>query len=378
MTPWLEQELTDLGYALRLTHDTGVEIEGGLNDVMRLNLHLRTANNVMLLIKSFPCRSPQQLYEEVYNFGWEQIVDKNGYISVVSRVDTPSINNTMFANLKVKDAIVDRLLEKTGTRPDSGKERIGLLFHLYWKQDKAWLYLNTSGQKLSDRGYRKMPHSAPMRESLAAAVLLATKYDGSVPLVNPMCGSGTLAIEAALIATHKAPGLLRSRYAFLEMKEYDAALWKSMRTEALNDSRRYAKTHKPRPIVATDRDPKAIQAARKNAQTAGVESWIEFHVCDFADTAIPEEPGIILMNPEYGQRLGQIRALEETYGRIGDFFKQRCGGWKGSIFTGNLDLAKKVGLRTKRRIPFFNADIECRLLEYEMYAGSRKAPPAGG
>ncbi|MBN1124471.1 MAG: hypothetical protein JXA82_05645 [Sedimentisphaerales bacterium] len=367
----------DLGYSIHLKHETGVEIKGTLQDVMQLNLYLRTAYNVMLLIKSFRCRSPQQLYEEVFDYAWEQLVDRNGYISIVSRVDTPSINNTMFANLKVKDAIVDRILEKTGSRPDSGKERKGLLFHLYWKGDKAWLYLNTSGRKLSDRGYRKMPHSAPMRESLAAAVLLATKYDGSVPLLNPMCGSGTLAIEAALIAIRKAPGLLRSSYAFLEMKNCKKDFWQSLRTKALNDSRCYTKTHKPRPIWATDHDPKAIQAAKKNAQTAGVDQWIEFQVCDFSETPIQDDPGIVIMNPEYGQRLGQIRALEETYGRIGDFFKRRCCGWTGYIFTGNLDLAKKVGLRTRRRIPFFNAEIECRLLEYELYAGTRKTGPAG-
>jgi 23S rRNA (guanine2445-N2)-methyltransferase len=246
---------------------------------------------------------------------------------------------------------------------------------LYWKGDQCWLYLNTSGQKISDRAYRKIPHSAPLRESLAAAIILATGYDGSVPLICPMCGSGTLAIEAALIASQRAPGLLRSNFGFMHLKVHDESAWQELRSAALKQSKKRGgkASFKPARIVATDIDPKAVEAARKNALTAGVAHLIDFSVCDFAETAVEPGEGIILLNPEYGERLGEIKKLEQTYKRIGDFFKQKCAGYTGYIFTGNLDLAKHVGLRTRRRIPFYNANIECRLLEYELYAGTHKS-----
>jgi len=340
---------------------------------MRLNLHLRTANNVLFLLKQFECVSPEELYRNV-ELAWEEIISPDEYLSVVGKIDTEFVDNSMFANLKVKDAVVDRIAGKCGRRPDSGKERDGVVVQLYWKDKRCWLYLNTSGVKISDRTYRKMPHSAPLRESLAAAIIMATGYDGSGPLVCPMCGSGTLAIEAALIASKRPPGLLRSNYGFMHTKCFDEAKWRQMRGEALKASKRRGgkAAFRPGRIVATDIDAEAVEAAGKNAATAGVGHLIEFDVCDFAETAIPPGAGIVVMNPEYGLRLGEIAELEETYKRIGDFFKQKCSGYTGYIFTGNPRLGKKVGLRTSRRFEFYNASIECRLLKYELYSGSKK------
>jgi putative N6-adenine-specific DNA methylase len=304
------------------------------------------------------------------------MVSPQEYVSVTGRIDTPSIDNTMYASLKVKDAIVDRIANKTGARPDSGKERNNVVVQVYWKNDRCWVYLNTSGHKISDRSYRKMPYKAPLRESLAAAIIIATGYDGSCPLVCPMCGSGTLAIEAALIASGRVPGLLRSNYGFMHTKYYDDAAWQQMRKTALKKSKmRGGKAAtQPQRIIATDIAPEAIEAACKNAMTAGVEHLIEFDVCDFAETAIPTGEGIVVINPEYGSRLGEMEQLEATYKRIGDFFKQKCGGYTGYIFTGNMELAKKIGLRSSRRLEFYNGEIECRLLKYELYSGSRKNP----
>ncbi|MHC5184269.1 MAG: THUMP domain-containing class I SAM-dependent RNA methyltransferase, partial [Planctomycetota bacterium] len=195
------------------------------------------------------------------------------------------------------------------------------------------------------------------------------------PLICPMCGSGTLAIEGALIASHRVPGLMRSNYAFMHTLLYDEPAWQQMRTEAGKQSKKRGKAEfKPARIIATDNNPEAVRSAQRNAMTAGVDHLIDFKVCDFAETPIePEADGIIVMNPEYGMRLGELKELEETYGRIGDFFKQKCAGYTGYIFTGNAQLGKKVGLRTSRKIPFYNANIECRLLKYEMYRGTRKA-----
>jgi putative N6-adenine-specific DNA methylase len=335
---------------------------------MKLNLCLRTAYNVLYLLREFRCGSAEALYKQVGTIAWEKIIGAEEYVCVVSRVDTWSVNNNMYANVKVKDAIVDRIYRKTGSRPDSGIERGGVVVNLFWKNGKAWLYLNTSGVKLSDRNYRKMPHKAPLRESLAAGLIMATGYDGSGDIVLAMCGSGTLAIESALIAMNKPAGGLRSNFGFRHVKFFDNEIWQKLRNEARKGVR------KGRPngrIIATDIDEGAIEAARQNARTAGVEHLIEFDVCDFADTEVPAGEGIVLMNPEYGLRLGEFGELEKEYKRIGDFFKQKCAGYTGYVFTGNKELAGKVGLKASRRMVFYNGKIECRLLRYELYEGTR-------
>jgi len=378
LSDWLQKELEALGHSIALVRKTGIEIEGSLVDAMKLNLWLRTAFAVLYLVDEFDCPDADALYRAAVSMPWEDIIPVNEYISIVSYVDNPTINNSMFPNLKLKDAIVDRIMQREHRRPDSGPERTNIVINLYWKDDTAWLYINTSGNKLADRGYRRIPHKAPMQETLAAAVMMAAGYTGDCPLVAPMCGSGTLAIEAALIAQNRAPGLLRANYGFMHLKGFDDSIWKDIRRDAHKgkgsdpfSSRGLTPFSAPR-IIATDIDPKAVEAARKNAATAGVDHLIEFKVCDFAETPLPPAPFIVVMNPEYGKRMGELKALEETYARIGDFFKQKCQGSTAYVFTGNLDLAKKIHLTASRRFPFFNADIDCRLLKYEMYAGTRR------
>jgi putative N6-adenine-specific DNA methylase len=367
LAAWLEREVESLGFAVAEADDTGVEVAGSLRDCMALNLRSRVATYVLYLLDRFTCRSPDELYRRVTRLEWDEIISPDERLSVLSAVDHPSITDSRFASRRVKDAIVDRIAARRGRRPDSGPERENAVVSLYWRGDDGRIYLNTTGRKLSDRGYRRIPWAAPMRETLAAAVVLETGYDGTAPLVNPMCGSGTLAIEAALLASGRAPGLLRSNFGFAHVLGFDDAEWQAIRREA----HRLRAPAAPAPIVATDADPLAIEAARKNAMTAGVDQLIEFRACDFVDTPLPPAPGVLILNPGYGERVGEERELEATYARIGDFFKQRCAGWTGYVFTGNPGLAKKIGLRTSRRVPFFNAWIECRLLRYELYQGAR-------
>lgn len=365
---YLQKELEVLGYTVDSTDRTSIELTATMRDAMRLNLFLRTAFNVLWPIHTFKCSGPDELYKHANALPWEEMISPDEYLSVVSSVNTPTIRDWRFASLKLKDAIVDRVSAAVGRRPDSGPRREDFVVHLYWNGDLCHLFCNTSGRKLADRNYRKIPGKAPMQETLAAATILATGYDGSVPLVNPMCGSGTLAIEAALIASGRPPGLLRSNFGFMHHKNFDADAWKEMRREAKKIRSKAALA----PILATDVDPDALWAAKKNAETAGVHHMIEFAECDFAETTIPPEKGIVILNPEYGTRLGEEAELEKTYKRIGDFFKQSCPGWTGFIFTGNMALAKKVGLKISRRIEFYNAKIDCRLLKYELYDGTRR------
>jgi putative N6-adenine-specific DNA methylase len=366
LAEYLEAELVELGFKIVSSHSGGVTIKGTGPDAMMLNLRLRTAYNVLYLLNEFRCSDAKQLYKIVNNMPWEGMISPDEYLTVVSRVKTPSIDNSMFVSMKVKDAIVDRISTKLGERPDSGSERDCLVYNLYWRDDRCWLYLNTSGLKLSDRSYRKMPYKAPMRECLAAGVVMATGYDGSQPFVNPMCGSGTLAIEAALIGAGRACGLLRHNFGFMHELGFDKEKWAEIRRAAGKLGGKDIKR-----IVATDISVDAIRCAQKNAMTAGVQHLIDFSVCDYAETAVPEEPGIVVFNPEYGMRLGDAKGLEPIYEGMGDFMKQSCAGYMGYIFTGNMQLAKKVGLRAKRRLIFWNGDIECRLLKYELYSGSR-------
>ncbi|MHA4807070.1 THUMP domain-containing class I SAM-dependent RNA methyltransferase [Flavitalea flava] len=371
LAPYLEQEVRDLGFRIEETFVTGLRLKGTINDCIRLNLNLRCASQVLYSLKQFEANNADDVYNRLLALPWETILPDQGYFSVTSNVLNPTINNSMFANLRVKDAIVDRLREKTNTRPTTGSELNGAVVHLFWKNERAEVFIDTSGDSLARHGYRKIPGLAPMLEALAAATLMATVWDKHSPFVNPMCGSGTLAIEAALLATNRRPGLFRTNYAFMHLKGYDPLVYEG-------EDRRLEEQITDVPglrIIASDYSELAIVNARKNAVAAGVAGLIEFSVCDFADTEVPEGAGgIVLLNPEYGERLGEIAELENTYSRIGDFMKQKCRGYYGYIFTGNLDLAKKIGLKAKRRIEFYTSIIDCRLLEYELYGGSKRAP----
>jgi putative N6-adenine-specific DNA methylase len=366
--PYLASEIQSLGFPLLSESVSGVETEGTLDDAMRLNLCLRTGHRVLYLLSEFMAKTPDELYMKSAKVPWEDYIYENGYISITSTVDTPTITDSRFANLKCKDAIADRFMKKFGHRPDSGPERDQAVVHLHWKDEECRLYIDTSGEPLSKRGYRKIPLTAPLQETLASAIIIATGWHDNGNLINPMCGSGTLAIEAALIGLEKAPGILRNNFCFMHLRGFNKALWEELRIEASQLSK---KTLQYR-IIATDISNKAVDAARKNAMTAGVEHLIEFSVCDFRDTTVPAGSGTVLLNPAYGERMGEIDQLAGTYACIGDFFKQKCRGYTGYIFTGNPGLAKKIGLRSKRKVQFFNGAIECRLLEYELYEGTKK------
>ncbi len=238
---------------------------------------------------------------------------------------------------------------------------------MYWKDNECSLYVDSSGEPLSRRGYRKIPLKAPMQETLAAATLLAAGWSGQGHFVNPMCGSGTVAIEAALIALNRAPGLLRHNFGFMHVRGFDKQDYLAVRKRLNSQSKKQISFK----MILSDNDKNAVAGARQNARTAGVEHLCEFHVCDFRETPIPQGGGFVYLNPAYGVRLQDDKALEKTYAAIGDFFKQQCQGYSGYIFTGNLGLGKKVGLKTKRRLIFYNGPIESRLLEYEIYDGSR-------
>ena len=370
LAPALRSEVIGLGFDVDRVFQTGVELTGTVNDCIRLNLNLRCASQVMYSLKTFICTNPDELHKNLVTIPWEKMIQPDGYFSVISNVFNDTISTNLFANLRVKDAIVDRMREVCGKRPSTGSELAGAVVYLFWKNDEAEIFLDTSGDSLARHGYRKLPGKAPMLEALAAATILSTKWNKFGAFVNPMCGSGTLAIEAALIATKRAPGLFRNNYAFMHIIGYDKKVYEQERTIIEEQVR-----HLPNlVIIASDISRDAIKVAKINASVAGVEELINFQVCDFEATKMPEpeEGAIVMINPEYGDRLGVEVELEATYARMGDFMKNKCKGMTGYIFTGNLELAKKIRLKPSRRIEFFNATIDCRLLEYELYAGTKR------
>ena len=368
LSPWLLKETEALGYKAVRTFKTGVELEGTLQDCIRLNLNLRCASQVLFSIKEFRATNADDLYKVLVQLPWEEMIPANEYFSISSNVSNETITNNLFANVKVKDAIADRFREQTGARPNSGSELNGVVVHLYWKDELAEIFIDTSGETLSKHGYRKIPGKAPMLESLAAATLLAGTWSGQTPFINPMCGSGTVAIEAAMMATNRRPGLYRNNYSFMHVKGYDAGVY-----DAAYHLLEQQVTEAPAGlhIIASDISEDAVNITKINAGIAGVEDLIELQVCDFDDATVPEAAGVVYFNPEYGDRLGVEDELMATYKRMGDFLKKKCKGYSGYIFTGNLELGKKIGLKPKRRIEFFTSKIDCRLFEYELYAGSR-------
>ena len=395
LSRWTEAEVVAMGYRpVEVTENT-VVVRGAMRDVMRLNLCLRTAHRVLVPLLRTTCRNIRELYESVLSIDWENLLDADGYFSVSSIVHNYTIRDTRLPSLYTKDAIADRMREKCQRRPDSGGENIGAAVFVYWERDQVIIYLDTSGEPLSKRGYRRIPGSAPMQETLAAACIMALKWDPSTPFVSPMCGSGTPAIEATMMAMNKAPGSLKGHFAFQSIKDYrrfipgestqtlkhsdtQAAfssrhragaspeqIWKEMvRESKLNEHTEGL----PR-IVATDISPEAVENALTNSIAAGVAQYIEFKACDFADTPVPESStvpkGAVFFNPEYGIRLGDPEELAPIYDRIGTFMNERCHGYVGGLITGNPDLAARVNLYYKNRVPFFNGPIDCRLFVYE-------------
>ncbi len=381
LSRWTEKEVIDLGYRpIEVTENT-VVVRGAMRDVLKLNLALRTAHRVLVPLLRTECRNIRDLYQAALSIDWENLLEADGYFSVSSIVHNYTVRDTRLPSLYTKDAIADRMREKCQRRPDSGGENIGAAVFVYWERDEVIIYLDTSGEPLSKRGYRKIPGSAPMQETLAAACLMAMGWDRKSPFLFPMCGSGTPAIEAAMMAMNKMPGSLKGHFAFQSIKGYNQIIpgekapivaprqhigaspdqiWKEMLLEAKKNE----KTDNLPRLIATDISPEAVENAHSNAICAGVAPYIEFKACDFADSPIPDGKGFVFFNPEYGIRLGTFEELSPIYERIGTFMNEKCHGWTGGLITGNPDLARLVNLYYKMRIPFFNGPIDCRLFIY--------------
>jgi len=368
LSPFLETEIRDLGFTPDKIQDTGIELQASLTDTIKLNYHLRMAHRVYALVDETAAQTPEELYKWLTDIAWEDWIPDNGYLSVTSRVNHSKIENSQYANLSCKDAVVDRIRSVTGNRPNSGPNLDKSVLFLYWTDEKARIFLDTSGESLSRRNYRTESTSAPMQETLAAAIIKSTTWKPGEHFINPMAGGGTLAIESAFMATNRAPASLRNNFGFMHIRGFDPELYYTIR----EDAKQHIKKEIDGRIIISDNNPRAVDASKKNARTAGVDHLVEFEICDVADTPVPDGPGVIVMNPPYGIRLEPGEDLRPLYKSMGDFLKQKGPGKTGYVFTANSALAKKIGLRSKSRTTFFNTTLECRLLEYELYSGTKK------
>lgn len=361
--PVLARELSHLGMKDVREDAGGVSFTGDLKSAYKANLWLRTANRVLMPVIEFDCRSEKELYDGVRRVDWRKHLSRTMTLAVDANVRDSNIKHSKYAALKTKDAIVDQLREKTGARPDVNPADPDLRINVHIIKNRCTLSLDTSGDSLHKRGYRVSPVEAPLKETLAAAIIEFTDWDAKSPLIDPMCGSGTIPIEAALKALNIAPGLLRRGFGFQRWLDFDKGAWNGL----IEEAKGARKDELEAKIRGYDVSAKAIGASMENAKAATVGKLIPFIKKDITECTPPPGPGIVIVNPPYGERLGDKKKLEPLYKTIGDVFKQKCKGYTGYVFTGNLDLAKHIGLKVSRRIVLYNGSIESRLLKFELY-----------
>lgn len=365
VAPALASEIRALGLEVVRRDAAAVETLADPAEQMRLLLHLRTAHRVLVPVLTCRAVSPKVLYYKVIKHPWEDHLGPDGHVRIHGHVRQEGIRDDRFALLKVKDAVMDRLRAQYGRRPDSGPGDHGASLHLHWVDHEATLSLDLAGSPLSNRGYRVRGGPAPMREALAAAVLLTGGWTGDTPLVNPMGGSGTLAIEAAWIALRRAPGLLRDTFGLHDLRSFDRDLWEHERAAARSGER----SPEELPYLGTgDLDASALRNARAGAENAGVADLLHFLQSDFRECPVPEGPTWVVLNPPYGKRLEAEGDLRELYRNIGNWLKSLHTGGRALVLTGNLALAKRFGLKLAEKHTLYNGALECRLLAFDLFA----------
>jgi putative N6-adenine-specific DNA methylase len=355
----LAAELGSLGAKAIETGRGGVHFQGDLALIYQANLWLRTAVRVLRPISQFHVESPVELYDAVRSIDWSQHLTPDHTLAVDCNVRDSQLTHSHYAALKTKDAICDQFVERCGRRPsvDVEEPMVGLNLHVY--RNQALLSLDSSGTSLHKRGYRPILTRAPLNEALAAGLVLLSGWVGETAFADPLCGSGTLPIEATWLGLQRPPGLTRRRFGFQGWIDFDVQLWTELRDHARQGVRKTMAA----PIMGSDQRRDAIEFARTNARAAGVGHRIHFVVQDLREFSPPSEaPGTILCNPPYGERLGQEAELRSLYQLLGEVLRQRCAGWDAWVFTGNQNLAQCTGLPILQEMSLYNGKIPCKFL----------------
>lgn len=364
--PLLARELRNLGAGRVEEGIRNVGFEGDLGFLYKANLCLRTALKVYRPLARFRIDTEKDLYRNINRMDWPEIFDTDKTFAIDTTMNTELFNNSMFVSLKAKDAIVDKFREMVRQRPNVDSRDPDLRINIHIQSNQCTVSLDSSGNSLHQRGYRLQTNIAPINEVLAAGLLLLSGWDGQGDFFDPMCGSGTLAIEAAMIACNIPPNINRDSFAFMHWKDYDAGLFQKIVEASLKRTREF-----PHKILARDKAPSAVRKAQENVDKANLSEYISLERKDFFRTDRPEAGKLhMLFNPPYGERL----PIEEHafYAQIGDTLKQRYRDTDAWLITSNLEALKHLGLKPSKKIKVFNGKLEARLVKYEIYPGSKK------
>jgi putative N6-adenine-specific DNA methylase len=362
-------ELARLGAHAPRAVPGGVAFAGSLETCYRANLWSRLASRVLWRVAQFPYADEDSLYEAARAVDWPALFSVERTLRVHLSAQKSPLKSLEFATLRVKDAVCDRFRETHGRRPSVDRAAPEVRVHAFLEPDRATLYLDTSGEPLFKRGWRAGAQlEAPLRENLAAGIVLLSGWRHEEPLLDPMCGAATLLAEAAAMARGRAPGA-RRRFGFEKLAGFDVRLWERVSKEPREEPARKLQ------LFGSDQDARALGAARRQLAAAGVERWVKLEQADVLERAAPAGAGVLVANPPYGERLGSPAALAQFYPRLGDALKRRFAGWRAYLFTADRSLEKLIRLQASRRTPLYNGALECRLYEFRMVAGSHRRPP---
>jgi putative N6-adenine-specific DNA methylase len=349
--------------------DGGVSFEGSLDTMYRVNLHSRIATRIMSRVGQGSYATEEDIYKATFKLHWPSWFKVNQTIRVkVTGVKCP-LKSLDFVTLRIKDAVCDRFREEGALRPSVSVRDPDVRIHAYLTQDQYQLYLDTSGAPLYQRGFRDVSVIAPLRENLAAGIIMLSGWIPGTPFLDPMCGSGTFLIEAAMMAVNQPPGMKRT-FGFQKLTSFDEGLWKKIETEAMNKM----KPIEFLDIYGSDMDLRAVRVARHNLKVAGLEEVAKVMQSDFIKLEPPTSEGTLVTNPPYGQRIGEDEDLKEVYPVWAKHMKESFGGWNTYFLTADLEMPKDMRLKPSKKTPLYNGALECRLFEIKMVAGSNRKP----
>ena len=352
-----------------LVTDGGVSFEGNLDTMYRVNLHSRIATRIMSRVGQGSYATEEDIYKATFKLHWPSWFKVNQTIRVkVTGVKCP-LKSLDFVTLRIKDAVCDRFREEGALRPSVSVRDPDVRIHAYLTQDQYQLYLDTSGAPLYQRGFRDVSVIAPLRENLAAGIIMLSGWIPGTPFLDPMCGSGTFLIEAAMMAVNQPPGMKRT-FGFQKLTSFDESLWKKIESEAMNKM----KPIEFLDIYGSDMDLRAVRVARHNLKVAGLEEVAKVMQSDFIKLEPPASEGTLVTNPPYGQRIGEDEDLKEVYPVWAKHMKESFGGWDTYFLTADLEMPKDMRLKPTKKTPLYNGALECRLFEIKMVAGSNRKP----
>jgi len=361
----LAAELASLGARAAAAVPGGVAFSGDWKVCYAANLWSRLASRVLWRVAEFEYAEEADIYDAARRVDWMRLFSVERTLRVNVSAQKSPLKSLDFATLRIKDAVCDRFRDSLGSRPNVDRADPDVRVHAFLEASRGALYLDTSGEPLFKRGWRAGAGEAPLRENLAAGIVMLSGWKPEEPLLDPMCGGATLLVEAAAMARGRAPGARRG-FGFEKLKIFDSKLWGRIKAEEGT-----ARTGKLE-IFGSDSDPRALIDARRNVAAAGVDRWVKLERADILDRAAPAPAGVMIANPPYGERIGSKDELAEFYPKLGSALKKNYPGWRCHFFTADLRLPKLVRLQPARRVPLYNSALECRLYEFAIVAGSNR------